>query len=77
MGTYRKAFAEYEKIKAEKIQKKEASIKRMTEIKESLEKYKQKKRDKTKKLSAKTKKGQPLMKNRIEMLLEKIQSSRQ
>lgn len=41
----------------------------------ALNKYKQKKKEKYKKLSAKTSKGQPLMKNRIELLLEEIQSS--
>ena len=44
-----------------------------TEKEEALKKYKEKKMQTYKKLSKKTKKGQPVMKDRLEMLLEKIQ----
>lgn len=44
-------------------------------MKEALNKYKQKKTEKYKKLSKKTKKGQPVMKYRLEMLLEKIEKN--
>ena len=44
-----------------------------TEKEEALKKYKEKRMQTYKKLSRKTKKGQPVMKDRLEMLLEKIQ----
>lgn len=74
-GSYKKAYAEYERIKTQRQQERQNQSKRKKEIQESLEKYKQKKRDKTKKLAARTSKGQPIMKNRIEMLLEQIQAN--
>lgn len=74
-GSYKKAYAEYERIKTERKQEREKQMKRKKEVQESLEKYKQKKRDKNKKLAARNSKGQPIMKNRIEMLLEQIQAN--
>ncbi len=75
IGSYKKAYNEYENIKAKRKLEKEAALKKQAEIKAALDKYKRKKTLKFKKLSAKTSKGQPIMKNRIEMLLEKIQQT--
>ncbi|XP_071452641.1 thyroid transcription factor 1-associated protein 26 homolog [Hetaerina americana] len=73
-SAYQFAQQEYERKKQEKQQRREEAIRRKAEKQEALEKYKQKKMERYKKLSKKTKKGQPVMKDRIEMLLEKIQS---
>ncbi|KAK2581097.1 hypothetical protein KPH14_007921 [Odynerus spinipes] len=64
---------EYERKKEEKKRKKEEILRVKTEREEALRKYKEKKIKTYKKLSKKTKKGQPVMKDRIELLLEKIQ----
>lgn len=53
----------------------EDANRRREEREEALRKYKEKKLRNFKLLSKKTKKGQPVMKGRIEMLLEKIQQS--
>lgn len=72
---FRKAHQEFQRIKEEKEKKKEQLLKKKMEKEEALQKYKQKKVEKFKKLNKKTKKGQPIMKDRMEMLLEKIQNS--
>lgn len=48
-------------------------LREKTEREEALKSYKEKKMQMYKKLSKKTKKGQPVMKDRLEMLLDKIQ----
>lgn len=53
----------------------EEIIRKKEERNKALKKYKEKKIHAFKALSKKTKKGQPVMKGRIEMLLEKIQES--
>ncbi|XP_001607665.1 thyroid transcription factor 1-associated protein 26 homolog [Nasonia vitripennis] len=69
------AKQEYLKKKQEKDRKKEELLKAQEERKKALEKYKEKKMQTYKQLSKKTKKGQPVMKGRMELLLEKIQQS--
>ncbi|XP_043269456.1 rRNA-processing protein FYV7 isoform X1 [Venturia canescens] len=69
------AKEEFRKKKAEKQAKKELLLKSKEERAEALNKYKEKKKETYKKLSKKTKKGQPVMKDRLEMLLEKIKQS--
>ncbi|TRY73812.1 hypothetical protein TCAL_02572 [Tigriopus californicus] len=60
--------------KAEKRQKAEEKKKRQMERVEALKQYRQKKAEKFKILSQKTRKGQPVMAGRLELLLEKIQA---
>lgn len=72
---FRKAHLEFQRIKEEKEKEKELSLKKKMKKEEALQKYKKNKIEKFKKLNKKTKKGQPIMKDRIEMLLEKIQNS--
>lgn len=72
IGTTRYAKKDY-KVSLE--QRKEDMLKGEIERKRAMKLYKQRKAEKYKILSQKTKKGQPVMKGRIEMLLEKIQNS--
>lgn len=74
-STRTKVRLEMERIKKEKEAKKEEAEKRKQEQDEAMKKYRAKKIEKNKKLNKKTKRGQPVMKGRIEMLLEKIQNS--
>ncbi|XP_052741455.1 thyroid transcription factor 1-associated protein 26 homolog [Bicyclus anynana] len=71
-----KAKEQYNKVKQEKFAKQEAMKKAKEERNQKLQEYKKKKHEKFKKLSKKTKKGQPVMTGRLELLLEKIQSSK-
>ena len=75
MPSLRLAQIEYDKVKQVKLKRKEEAERKQREMKLALEKYEQKKKKRNKKLLSRTSKGQPIMKNRIEMLLEKIQSS--
>lgn len=68
-----KAKEQYNKSKIEKEENNIKISKAKEEIKQKLDEYKKKKADRFKKLSRKTKKGQPVMKGRLELLLEKIQ----
>jgi len=72
---FKNAHLEYQRIQDEKKQKKEEFLKKKAERDQAIQEYKQKKLEKYKKLSKKTKKGQPIMKYRMEMLLEQIQKS--
>lgn len=74
-STKKKVQLELERLKQEKQAKKEELLKKKQEREEALKLYKENKMKKQKKLNKKTKKGQPVMKGRIEMLLEKIQNS--
>nr|KAF7408870.1 hypothetical protein H0235_013722 [Vespula pensylvanica] len=56
--------------------KKEETLRVKAEREEALRKYKEKKMQAYKKLSKRTKKGQPVMKDRIELLLQKIQQDK-
>lgn len=69
------AKKEFLKKKQEKQRKREEFLKVKQEREEALKKYKEKKIQNYKKLSQKTQKGQPVMKGRMELLLEKIQKS--
>ncbi|KAH0954519.1 hypothetical protein HN011_000247 [Eciton burchellii] len=70
-----KAKQEYQYRLNEKKKRIEKAAQVKAEREEALKKYKEKKTRNSKILSMKTKKGQPLMKGRIELLLEKIQQS--
>lgn len=72
---FQKAHLEYERIKEEKKQKKEEFKRKKAERDEALKQYKEKKITKFKVLSRKTRKGQPIMKDRMEMLLAQIQDN--
>ena len=63
------------KKKAERMEKAAEKKRQHEERVEALKEYKKKKEEKFKVLSRKTKRGQPVMAARMEMLLEKIQSS--
>ncbi|CAK9809518.1 Thyroid transcription factor 1-associated protein 26 homolog [Anthophora quadrimaculata] len=73
ISPFHKAKQEFLRKKDEKRKKKEEALRVKQEREEALKKYKEKKMQTYKKLSKKTKKGQPVMKDRLEMLLEKIQ----
>lgn len=66
---------EFQRKKEEKQHQKTGILKKINERKDALKKYKETKAEKYKKLSKKTKKGQPVMKDRLEMLLQKIQEN--
>ncbi|XP_017877307.1 thyroid transcription factor 1-associated protein 26 homolog, partial [Ceratina calcarata] len=70
---FHKAKQEFLRKKDEKRKAKEQILKAKAEKEEALKKYKEKRLRTYKTLSKKTKKGQPVMKDRMEMLLEKIQ----
>ncbi|XP_065220987.1 uncharacterized protein LOC135845995 [Planococcus citri] len=74
-NTYKFAKAEYDRLRSEKKAAKERRQQRQAEIEAAMNVYKEKKKLKNKKLSAKTAKGQPIMKNRIELLLDQIQNT--
>ena len=67
---------EYERRqkKAEKAQKRDEQRARYLEKQEAIKAYKKKKAERFKVLSKKTKRGQPIMAGRMEMLLEKIKA---
>ncbi|KAJ6651435.1 hypothetical protein lerEdw1_021008 [Lerista edwardsae] len=68
-----KAKEDYEKIKAERDEKKEAARKRREEREKAQKLYKQKKMEAYKILSKRTQKGQPNLNVQMEYLLQKIQ----
>ncbi|KAI4487879.1 hypothetical protein M0802_011767 [Mischocyttarus mexicanus] len=70
------AKREYERKKEDKKKRKEEMLRIKSEREEALRKYKEKKLKTYKMLSKKTKKGQPVMKDRIELLLQKIQQEK-
>lgn len=72
---FRKAHLEYQRIQEEKKRKKEELTRKKAERDEALKVYKEKKVKKFKALSKKTRKGQPIMKDRMEMLLAQIQDN--
>ncbi|XP_033326937.1 uncharacterized protein LOC117220774 [Megalopta genalis] len=74
VSAFYKAKQEYLRKKDEKRKRIEEIVRTKAERQEALNKYKQKRTQTYKKLSKKTKKGQPVMKDRLEMLLEKIQN---
>ncbi|XP_057341009.1 thyroid transcription factor 1-associated protein 26 homolog [Microplitis mediator] len=64
-----------QKVLSEKLKKKEEIQRKQLEKEKALKKYKEKRAETYKKLCKKTKKGQPVMKDRMELLLQKIQST--
>ncbi|XP_044265587.1 thyroid transcription factor 1-associated protein 26-like [Tribolium madens] len=70
---HKKSFKE--RIQEEKEAKRAEFLRKKAEKEEALQKYQKAKMEKFKKLNKKTKRGQPVMKGRIEYLLEKIQRS--
>jgi len=70
-----KAKQEYQRKQEEKKKRKEDAIRMKAEREEALRNYREKKMRNFKILSKKTKRGQLVMRGRIEMLLEKIQQS--
>ncbi|XP_011299699.1 thyroid transcription factor 1-associated protein 26 homolog [Fopius arisanus] len=74
-NAFHSAKLEFQRKLDEKKQRKEEIMRAKAEREEALQKYKQKRMENYKKLSKKTRKGQPVMKDRLEMLLEKIQQT--
>ncbi|XP_011631059.1 thyroid transcription factor 1-associated protein 26 homolog [Pogonomyrmex barbatus] len=70
-----KAKQEYRRKQEEKKKRIEDAARMKAEREEAMKNYREKKMRNFKILSKRTKKGQPVMKGRIEMLLEKIQQS--
>lgn len=70
---FQRAKLEYERVKELKEQEKQERAEKRKEREEAIKKSKQQRIERIKKLTQKTKKGQPVMKGRIEILLEKIQ----
>ncbi|XP_076647397.1 uncharacterized protein LOC143355991 [Halictus rubicundus] len=73
VSAFHKAKREFLRKKDEKRKRKEEATRVKSEKDEALKKYKEKRMQTYKRLSKKTRKGQPVMKDRMEMLLEKIQ----
>ena len=70
---FSKARRKYEEKIIAKQKRKEEFLKRQEEKEAAIKKYKEKKALKMKALTAKTKRGQPVMAGRMELLLEQIQ----
>lgn len=70
-----KPHEEFLRIQDEKQKRKEEIARKKAEREEAVKASRKKKAERSKKLGKKTKRGQPVMKERIELLLEKIQSS--
>lgn len=73
--TFQKQHEKFQQIKEEKERKREEFLKKKAEREKAFKEAKKARYERSKKLSRKTKKGQPIMKYRMEMLLEKIQNS--
>jgi hypothetical protein len=73
LNASQRARLELERIREQKEEKKADIEKKKAEKDQKLLEYKAKKAEKFRRLSKKTRKGQPVMKDRLEMLLEKIQ----
>ncbi|XP_068987727.1 thyroid transcription factor 1-associated protein 26 homolog [Bombus flavifrons] len=73
ISAFHKAKQEFLDKRNEKWRQKEEASRVKAEREEALKKYKEKRMQTYKQLSRKTKKGQPVMNVRLEMLLEKIQ----
>lgn len=70
-----KPHERYQQIQEEKQKRIEENKRKREEREEAIKKAKKARFERNKKLSRKTKKGQPIMKYRMEMLLEKIENS--
>ncbi|XP_071867486.1 uncharacterized protein [Bombus fervidus] len=73
ISAFHRAKQEFLDKKNEKRKRVEEASRVKAEREEALKKYKEKRMQTYKQLSRKTRKGQPVMKARLEMLLEKIQ----
>ncbi|XP_050575545.1 thyroid transcription factor 1-associated protein 26 [Bombus affinis] len=73
ISAFHKARQEFLDKKNEERKQEEEAFQVRAEREEALKKYKEKRMQTYKQLSRKTKKGQPVMNVRLEMLLEKIQ----
>lgn len=74
---YQKAVEEYKHKQEEKAAKLKEAQRRREERSEALARYRTNKAEVFRKLSMKTKKGQPVMKGRLEILLHKLQKDKQ
>jgi len=72
---FSRAKNKFEEKIAQREKKKEEFIQRQKEKEEAIKKYKEKKAMKMKVLKAKTKRGQPVMAGRMELLLAQIEKS--
>lgn len=73
LSEFQRAKLEYDRIQGLKQEEQLEREKQRKEREEAIQKSKQVRLERIKKLTQKTKKGQPVMKGRIEILLEKIQ----
>lgn len=73
LSEFQRAKQEFERIRKLKEEVKLEKEQKRKEREEAILKSKQIRLERIKKLTKKTKKGQPVMKGRIEILLEKIQ----
>ena len=72
MGVFKAAQLEIKRRKGERKQLLEENKKKKMEMEQAIANYKKKKAEKFKKLSKKTKYGQPVMKDRLQLLFEEI-----
>ena len=70
---FSKARQQFNEKELNKKKKKEEFIKKQSEKEEAMKKYKEKKAARLKVLNSKTRRGQPVMAGRMELLLAKIQ----
>ncbi|KAK6190877.1 hypothetical protein SNE40_002650 [Patella caerulea] len=74
LNRFSKAKEEFQKKKEEEIRKKEEALKEKEARDEALRKYHERKNEKHNKFKLKTSKGQPIMKYRMQDLLQQIQT---
>ncbi|CAH1403476.1 unnamed protein product [Nezara viridula] len=72
MGVFKAAHLEIKRRKEEKQRLLQEKLQKKKEIEQAMNEYKKKKAEKFKKLSRKTKRGQPVMRDRIQLLFEEI-----
>ncbi|XP_023647125.1 thyroid transcription factor 1-associated protein 26 homolog [Paramormyrops kingsleyae] len=75
--SYQKTQEEYEKMREKRAMKKEAAMRNKKQREDALKIYKEKKQERYKILSRKTRKGQPNLNAQVEYLLQKIQGENQ
>lgn len=73
LSKFQKASAEYQRKKEEKEIKIKEAAERKIVIEDAKNNYQKKRLERYKKLNQRTKKGQPVMKGRIELMLQKLQ----
>ncbi|XP_014277100.1 uncharacterized protein [Halyomorpha halys] len=72
LGIFKAAQLEIQRKKEEKRRLFQEKLQKKNEIEQAISEYKKKKAEKFKKLSKKTKRGQPVMRDRIQLLYEEI-----